>query len=378
MTLVRLIAPAVLVGLSLVLGLAAVAKLHRPAPATEALRAAGWPVPGLLVRLVATVELAATVLGLAAPGRIAGAVLAAAYAGLALGAAGMGLARPGSGIACGCFGDADDVPLGPRHVLIDIGAAGGAAAAGLAAPTALPSAPPSSASIALVAGGCLALVVRGALRGRRRRRSLDGSALALVQASARALEARFSRRSALIRLAVAGSALSIAPLRYLLYPGTALGVVVPGGCAGGLCEDGYTAFCCEINSGVNLCPTDTFVGGWWMCTDYRGNQLCSDTGVRYYIDCNAIPGRPFPGGCRCANDSCEHRRINCNSFRYGQCNTHIRGTTPVVCRVVTCENPSLDPGLHCGSSLMLDDAVCAHEAGCLEPAPLQLTGAGGA
>ena len=176
----------------------------------------------------------------------------------------------------------------------------------------------------------------------------------------------------------ATSALTTAPLRYLLYPGTALGAVLPSDCRNGLCTDGYTAFCCEINQGINGCPAGTFVGGWWKCTDYRGQQLCHDAGVRYYIDCNSLPGRPFPGGCRCAADSCSHRRQACNVFRYGQCNTHIKGTTPVVCRVVTCENPARIPGLGCSSALMVDDAVCGHEAACLEPPAVQLAGGGGA
>ena len=137
-----------------------------------------------------------------------------------------------------------------------------------------------------------------------------------------------SRRSALTRIAVAGSALAVAPVRYLLYPGTALGVVVPGRCRDGLCTDGYTAFCCEIHQGLNTCPVGTFVGGWWMCTDYRGHQLCQGSGVRYYVDCNNLPGRPFPGGCRCANDDCSHRRQACNVFRYGQCNTTSAGRPP--------------------------------------------------
>ena len=171
----------------------------------------------------------------------------------------------------------------------------------------------------------------------------QAAAVALVDGSARVLEARFSRRTALTRIAVAGSALAVAPVRYLLYPGTALGVVVPGGCNDGLCTDGYTAFCCEIHHGLNTCPEGTFVGGWWMCTDYRGHQLCQGAGVRYYVDCNNLPGRPFPGGCRCADNDCSHRRQACNVFRYGQCNTHIKGTTTVVCRVVTCEKPSEIP-----------------------------------
>jgi hypothetical protein len=173
--------------------------------------------------------------------------------------------------------------------------------------------------------------------------------------------------------------MAVAPLRYLVRPDPAWAVIGPGDCGSGAkCNDGYTAFCCEINHGLNTCPAGTFVGGWWMCTDYRGHQLCQGAGIRYYIDCNSLPGRPFPGGCRCANDDCAHRRQACNVFRYGQCNTQIKGTTTVVCRVVTCERPNRIPGLNCNSTLMIDDAVCGHEAGCLEPMAVQLPGGGGA
>jgi hypothetical protein len=65
-------------------------------------------------------------------------------------------------------------------------------------------------------------------------------------------------------------------------------------------------------------------------------------------------------------------------FRYGQCNTQIKGTTTVVCRVITCEKPSRIEGLNCNATVMIDDAVCGHEAGCLEPVAVQLPGSGGA
>ena len=126
------------------------------------------------------------------------------------------------------------------------------------------------------------------------------------------------RRSFLLRVAVFGSALAAAPMRYILYPGTALAAVVrPWDCGSGNCKDGYTDFCCQINDGgANVCPESTFAGGWWMCTDYSGRKLCSEQGVRYYVDCNALPGIGFPGGCRCGNDSCSNRRVNCNVFRW--------------------------------------------------------------
>jgi hypothetical protein len=170
--------------------------------------------------------------------------------------------------------------------------------------------------------------------------------------------ALLERRSFLLRVAVVGSALAIAPMRYLLYPGTALAAVVgPWDCPTGRCAEGYTEFCCEINEGsVNT---------------------CADQGVRYYVDCNALPGHPFPGGCRCGNNNCDNRRVACNVFRYGQCNTHIEGTTAVVCRMILCENPARVSELHCSAAIAIDDATCGHEAPCLEPAARQLVGAGG-
>jgi Methylamine utilisation protein MauE len=353
----------------------------RPRPSTEALRAAGFPAPAALVRILSVAELAAAAAGLFLSGRGGAAVLMAAFLCLAGGAA-LGGAAAGS-VACGCFGDDDGPALGRRHVLVNLAAAGLCLAAIAVAPDGLPQLASAHPAVALLSGltaVVLALGLRAWLRGGRLggRAGIEAMAVRLAESSARAVEGRFSRRSALIRLAVAGSALTTAPLRYLLYPGTALGVVLPSDCKNGLCTDGYTAFCCEINQGLNTCPTGTFIGGWWKCTDYKGHQLCQDSGVRYYVDCNSLPGQPFPGGCRCANGSCDHRKQNCNVFRYGQCNTHIKGTTPVVCRVITCENPGHISGFGCSSALMVDDATCGHEAGCLEPPAGQFPGGGGA
>ncbi len=361
----------------MLLGLAGLAKLRRPGPSSVMLRAAGVPAAPLVARATAIAEIAVLLGALLLPGRLAGSIVAVVFACLTVGAA-VGARRAGDR-ACGCFGD-EGAPLGPRHIATNLAAALAAAGAAILGPsslTRLPSQRPGLALVDLLLAGVLAVVLRHWLRGS----ATDGwhaSALRLVDGSARALEARLSRRTALTRIAVAGSALAVAPVRYLLYPGSALGVVVPGSCGGGLCTDGYTAFCCEIHQGLNTCPAGTFVGGWWMCTDYRGHQLCEGSGVRYYVDCNNLPGKPFPGGCRCADDDCSHRRQACNVFRYGQCNTQIKGTTTVVCRVVTCENPSRIESLNCNATLMIDDAVCGHEAGCLEPMAVQLPGSGGA
>jgi hypothetical protein len=46
--------------------------------------------------------------------------------------------------------------------------------------------------------------------------------------------------------------------------------------------------------------------------------------------------------------------------------------------MVTCENPGSIAGLNCSSAVMVDNAVCGHEAPCLEPLAVQLSGVGGA
>jgi hypothetical protein len=154
-------------------------------------------------------------------------------------------------------------------------------------------------------------------------------------------------------------------------------VVSPGSCSGGLCNDGWTAFCCEIDHGSNTCPPHTYTAGWWKCTAYRGHGLCSREGVRYYVDCNRTPGTGFPGGCRCANDNCNERRVDCNHFRYGQCNTQVAATTEVACRVVVCQHPASISEFNCNSTYKVENAVCGQEGGCLTPSVEQLPGAGG-
>jgi hypothetical protein len=201
----------------------------------------------------------------------------------------------------------------------------------------------------------------------------------LARALGGLLERRTSRRSLLARSAVAGAALAVAPVRYLLRPESAWAVLRSADCPGdSLCNDGYSAFCCEVQHGHNRCPAGTYVAGWWKCTDYRGGALCAQEGVRYYLDCNRIPGASYPGGCQCANGNCDERVVDCNAFRYGQCNTEVPDITEVVCRLVICQHPATVPGLNCNATLMIDDAVCGHEASCLQGLALQLPGGGGA
>ena len=363
--------------LAVVLAWAGVSKARHPEPTRRALVALGAPATAGLTRVLAAAELGIAVLALVVPVGVSGVLLAGCFACLAL-AAGL-LARKGHDAGCGCFGEGQERPPGRAHVVVNLAAAVGAGVVAVRSPPSLADlvrTDPGAAFVVLVVACVGAMIWRLVLTGREAPAAIPVSDR-MVSASAAFLEEHISRRSALVRIAVAGSAFCIAPVRYLLYPGSALAVIVPSGCSGGECTDGYTAFCCEINKGLNECPSGTFPGGWWMCTDYRGRQLCASQGVRYYVDCNALPGRPFPGGCTCANNSCDNRRVNCNIFRYGQCNTHIGGVTAVVCRMVTCQNPGSIPALNCSSSVAVDDAVCAHEAPCLQAPALELAGAGG-
>jgi hypothetical protein len=364
---VRLWESCLVIALALVLATAAGAKLRVGAEGERAARA------------LAGLELAVAAFALVAPTELGAGLEAAMFAGFA---AVHARARSSGAGDCGCFGE-ESTRGGLGAVVLTGGSACLAAAAAFAAPPSLLGVAshglPRGALVTVLAA-LSAAAWRSIFRSARRRSSRSRLTTAsdwLVNGSALFLERRLSRRTALVRLAVAGSALCVAPLRYLLYPGSALAAIVPGDCGGGLCTDGYTAFCCEINKGLNSCPPDTYPGGWWMCTDYAGRRLCSDVGVRYYVDCNAIPGSPYPGGCQCANGTCDYRRVACNIFRYGQCNPQIGGVTAVVCRMVLCENPSTIRHLNCNASLAVDDAVCGHDVPCLEPAPVQLTGAGG-
>jgi hypothetical protein len=91
-----------------------------------------------------------------------------------------------------------------------------------------------------------------------------------------------------------------------------------------------------------------------------------------------VAGHDFPGRCQCATGDCDKRRVDCNRFRYGQCNTQVPGTTEVVCRLVICQHPAKVAGLNCNATEMVDNRTCAHEAGCLEGLGEPLPGGGGA
>jgi hypothetical protein len=181
-------------------------------------------------------------------------------------------------------------------------------------------------------------------------------AVRLVDHLGRALAGRgLSRRRFLSRVAVVGSALAIGPIRYTLRPGTAYASVCGDGAS---CASGWTAFCCTVNNGANTCPPGSYVAGWWRIDD---SPFCFGR-ARYVIDCNRSPNARC--SCRCATGSCDQRRVCCNNFRYGQCNTQIPGVTEVVCRVVTCMAPwEWDPA--CSRTVRVDNRTRSHNAPCL-------------
>jgi hypothetical protein len=376
---------AVLTMLAFVLAFAGAAKLRvHGRAATGRPQSAG--VGEQLQRLYPACELLVAAAVIVAPPAASGLVISAVFALFAITHA---YRWRTSREECDCFGaETAGAASGLRGLLLTLASALLALAAALARPSSLAGLvfhDPAEALLVTVAALIGALGWRLAFTAPPGRAEATVDRLGrpgptgdrLVRSSALFLERRLSRRTVLLRIAVVGSALTVAPLRYLLYPGSALAAITPGDCSGGQCTDGYTGFCCQINDGLNTCPEGTFPGGWWMCTDYPGRRLCSEQGVRYYVDCNALPDVEVDGGCHCGGGSCDNRRIGCNVFRYGQCNTQIAGVTAVVCRMIVCENPSLIPALNCSGSVAVDNAVCDHDAACLEPAALQLAGAGG-
>ena len=190
----------------------------------------------------------------------------------------------------------------------------------------------------------------------------------LVEKGAAVLEARTSRRGFLVRAAVAGTALVVSPLRYLLRPVTAYAAIC--GCGGydcgcgQACCDGYTAFCCEVNNGHNSCPAGSFPGGWWRAD---GSMFCD--GTRYIVDCNLSCAADWPG-CSCAQGDCSRRVTACNYFRYGQCNQDIDCYGPIVCRMATCEPPYL-LDLGCSEGTFWDNSTADHSADCSAPVEAQ-------
>ncbi|MEO6701451.1 MAG: twin-arginine translocation signal domain-containing protein [Jatrophihabitantaceae bacterium] len=192
---------------------------------------------------------------------------------------------------------------------------------------------------------------------------MSGLAERLVNRIAgRAGKAGPSRRGFLGGAAVLGAALAVDPWSYLTRPASAYDAVCG---ADNTCAAGYTVFCCTINAGSNTCPPDSFIGGWWKAD---ASNFCGGS-ARYYIDCNAYRDGRY--SCHCNNTTCDQRRVACNQFRYGQCNTQIpySNTGPVLCRVVSCTPPWVQYGATCSSSAATDNNTATHSAPCLSGHP---------
>ena len=200
----------------------------------------------------------------------------------------------------------------------------------------------------------------------------------LVDRVGGALERRTSRRGFLVRAAVAGSALAVDPLDYILHPGTAYAVVCRCGdracTCGTACCDGYTEFCCTL-TGSNTCPPGTVAGGWWRAD---GSTFCGG-GPRYYIDCHGQCSSPAASGhfcpesdglqCGCALGQCDNRVSGCVSFRYGQCHQEIPQMGRIACRVVTC-TPAYMMDNACTTTALFDERTAQHNRPCLQSSQL--------
>jgi hypothetical protein len=100
---------------------AGVPKVGDPLPLVRALRAAGMPVPRLLVRGFALAEVAIGGWAVVAPGRVSSGLVAAAYLVFTVFVARV-LARGGVLGSCGCFGKAD-TPATRTHLTLTAAAA---------------------------------------------------------------------------------------------------------------------------------------------------------------------------------------------------------------------------------------------------------------
>jgi hypothetical protein len=193
----------------------------------------------------------------------------------------------------------------------------------------------------------------------------------LVSRATGALEKRSSRRGFLIGSAMAGSAVAVAGCVPITQPGPPYTHITD--CAGSFCNDGYTEFCCALTGGLNVCPTDSFAGGWWRA-DF--SSFCN--GTRYYIDCMQYCSGPLTGyqnfcassqECRCAN-GCDTRKVYCNYFRYGQCHVDDQPTSgPIACRIVTCVPPYTVAEWNCSTTAAVDNSTAEHAGHCPAPPP---------
>lgn len=151
----------------------------------------------------------------------------------------------------------------------------------------------------------------------------------MTDAAGRTLEGKTSRRGLLVRMTIFGSAMTLAPLKFLMRPGSAWAFSTTcSSCSTGLCAtSSNSAFCCTIY-GTNACPSGTTACGWWRCCI---STLYCTSGNRYFVDCC--------GGCgagHCVGDSCGNRKTCCYPKSWDNCS----GTGTIQCRAVLCVPPS--------------------------------------
>lgn len=210
----------------------------------------------------------------------------------------------------------------------------------------------------------------------------------LVQRAAELVDRPVSRRGFLRRFTLAATALSVAPVTYLLRPGTAYAAICS--CSGQSCDcgstccDGYTEFCCSTY-GVNACPAGTIPAGWWKADGSGVCDAAAGPQPRYYLDCNLVDcgtcgcggsgvcsggcQNPHTFSCGCANGDCGLRKASCTQFRYGQCNQNVACVGPIACRVVTCTPPWVWDS-SCTTTSATDNNTRFHNAPCLnQPGP---------
>ena len=107
--------------LALLLALAGVVKVRRPTDAVGALRSVGLGVPAVVVRLLASAEIAIAAGALVWAGRAGAALLAATYAGFSIFVL-AAMRRGGRVSSCGCFGS-PDTPASATHLVFNATAA---------------------------------------------------------------------------------------------------------------------------------------------------------------------------------------------------------------------------------------------------------------
>lgn len=182
-------------------------------------------------------------------------------------------------------------------------------------------------------------------------KGLEGLSDRAVAVASAAVERRSSRRGFLARATMVGSAIAVAPLRFLLRPESAWAAITCANCPGQLCCDGNSTFCCTL-TGTNSCPSDTTACGWWYCSI---DPLYCSQGVRYFVDCCGC------GTCRCAFDSCGNRRTCCFAQPYDNCSQTV-GT--VRCRIVRCGHPADVVG-GCNRNEQPHTPTCCDGANCV-------------